>query len=101
MSYRSAAVVRAAAGTKNVLWAILPQPESDDAYHIGADVSLLSQFSHEAEILYVRSPLRDPHALAPRSRSRLKPSQNRGTHPQSYVRLSPHTMSGCMTDRGC
>lgn len=36
----------------NVLWELKPSPPTDDAYHRGADVSRLSQFSAEAEVLF-------------------------------------------------
>lgn len=39
-------------GGKNVLWALKPMLETDEAYHIGADVAMLSQFSSEAEVLF-------------------------------------------------
>ena len=37
----------------NVLWALHPMPESDAAYHRGADISMLSQFVHEKEVVSV------------------------------------------------
>ena len=37
---------------ENVLWCLQPQMESDAAYHRGADVSLLSQFSGEQEVVF-------------------------------------------------
>ena len=37
---------------ENVLWQLQSRPESDGAYHIGADISRLSQFSSEKEVLY-------------------------------------------------
>ena len=36
----------------NVLWELLPSGPSDGAYHRGADISLLSQFGGEAEVLF-------------------------------------------------
>ena len=36
----------------NLLWELQPQIESDAAYHRGADISMLSQFSHESECLF-------------------------------------------------
>ena len=42
----------AADGIPNVLWELKAGPESDSAYHIGADISFLSQFAHEDEILF-------------------------------------------------
>eukprot|EP00966_Prymnesium_polylepis_P145543 3361512-Prymnesium_polylepis.2 len=36
-------------GDQNVLWCLKPQPESDSAYHHGADISLLSQYAGEEE----------------------------------------------------
>jgi len=40
------------AGTSNVLWALHPTLEDDTGYHYGADVSILSQFEAEKEILF-------------------------------------------------
>ena len=37
-------------GQYNVLWALHPSLQTDDAYHRGADISLLSQFESEAEV---------------------------------------------------
>jgi hypothetical protein len=37
---------------KNVLWCLHPSPETDVAYHRGADISLLSQFGSEDEVLF-------------------------------------------------
>ena len=37
---------------ENVMWALQPQCESDSAYHYGADISMLSQFGEEKEVLY-------------------------------------------------
>ena len=39
-------------GGDNVLWAIKPMVETDDAYHCGADIAMLSQFAAEEEILF-------------------------------------------------
>ena len=36
-------------GSPNVLWAIKPMLETDDAFHCGADISILSQFKAEEE----------------------------------------------------
>jgi hypothetical protein len=36
----------------NVLWKLHTQSESDAGYHRGADVSMLSQFEKEKEILF-------------------------------------------------
>merc|ERR1712232_50617 len=36
----------------NVLWELKPGLESDSAYHYGADISMLSQFSEEREVLF-------------------------------------------------
>lgn len=36
----------------NVLWELQPAPESDAAFHCGADIGLLSQFSSEQEVLF-------------------------------------------------
>lgn len=40
------------AGGGNVLWELQPQLESDVGFHYGADISMLSQFGHEQEVLY-------------------------------------------------
>ena len=39
----------ASGGADNVLWCLQPAPESDSAYHRGADISRLSQFAGEEE----------------------------------------------------
>lgn len=36
----------------NVLWELSPCEESDSAYHVGADISRLSQFAAEQEVLF-------------------------------------------------
>ena len=36
----------------NVLWELEPQLQSDVAFHRGADISLLSQFAAEQEVLF-------------------------------------------------
>lgn len=36
----------------NVLWEVQPASESDAAYHHGADISMISQFSEELEVLF-------------------------------------------------
>ena len=38
--------------SNNVLWEVQPSPESDAACHNGADISLLSQFAEESEVLF-------------------------------------------------
>jgi len=37
---------------KNVMWRLRANPETDDGYHYGADVSILSQFARENEVLF-------------------------------------------------
>ena len=39
-------------GDDNVLWELQPREESDTAYHCGADISMLSQFGGEEEVLF-------------------------------------------------
>ena len=39
-------------GNENVLWELAPKAESDAGFHYGADISLLSQFSEEEEVLF-------------------------------------------------
>mmetsp|Transcript_48529 Transcript_48529/g.127834 ORF Transcript_48529/g.127834 Transcript_48529/m.127834 type:complete len:332 (-) Transcript_48529:328-1323(-) len=39
-------------GGSNVLWELHPELESDAGYHRGADISMLSQFPHEEEVLF-------------------------------------------------
>ena len=39
-------------GEFNVLWELDASDPSDDAYHCGADISMLSQFQHEDEVLF-------------------------------------------------
>ena len=39
-------------GGKNVLWELRPKPQSDAAFHCGADVKMLSQFAEEDEVLF-------------------------------------------------
>ena len=36
----------------NVLWELEPQLQSDVAFHRGADISMLSQFAAEDEVLF-------------------------------------------------
>ena len=37
---------------QNVLWELRPQKQSDAAFHRGADIKMLSQFSGEDEVLF-------------------------------------------------
>mmetsp|Transcript_65874 Transcript_65874/g.77401 ORF Transcript_65874/g.77401 Transcript_65874/m.77401 type:complete len:690 (+) Transcript_65874:98-2167(+) len=39
-------------GDHNVMWNVLPSAEMDDAHHYGADISILSQFAAESEVLF-------------------------------------------------
>ena len=39
-------------GAFNVLWELAAGEPSDDAYHRGADISMLSQYAHEDEVLF-------------------------------------------------
>ena len=39
-------------GGPNLLWQLQPKKESDAAFHRGADISMLSQFSEEEEVLF-------------------------------------------------
>jgi len=39
-------------GAYNILWTLHPQAQSDAAYHRGADISMLSQFASEEEVLF-------------------------------------------------
>ena len=39
-------------GSKNVLWKLQSQTESDTGFHCGADLSILSQFASEDEVLF-------------------------------------------------
>jgi hypothetical protein len=39
-------------GDVNVLWQLRSSAPSDDAFHRGADISLLSQYAHEDEVLF-------------------------------------------------
>jgi len=39
-------------GAANVLWQLEPKVESDAAFHCGADISMLSQFAAEEEVLF-------------------------------------------------
>ena len=36
----------------NVLWEVFPAAPTPEGFHFGADVSMLSQFSHETEVLF-------------------------------------------------
>lgn len=49
---RQAPIDYMSADADNVMWALQPQVESDTAYHFGADISMLSQFGEEKEVLY-------------------------------------------------
>ena len=64
---------------KNVLWRLHAEPPSDNAFHRGADISLLSQFVGEKEVLFPPCTMRAPtgsskpaplaHAVAPHTPS--------------------------------
>ena len=36
----------------NVLWELSPRPPTDSAFHCGADISMLSQYQQEDEVLF-------------------------------------------------
>ena len=40
--------------SNNVLWEVQPSPESDAAFHYGADISLLSHFAEESKCYSLR-----------------------------------------------
>jgi hypothetical protein len=44
-------------GEDNVLWQMHPHGETADAFHFGADISMLSQFPLEAEVLFPPSTM--------------------------------------------
>lgn len=46
------AYMQRGASSANVLWCLHPRSESDTAYHCGADISMLSQYADEHEILF-------------------------------------------------
>jgi len=39
-------------GESNVLWTMLPEGQTDSGYHCGADISMLSQYVSEEEVLF-------------------------------------------------
>ena len=39
-------------GSHNVLWQLQPSEEDDTGYHHGADISAISQFASEEEVLF-------------------------------------------------
>ena len=49
---RSTPIEFMSANTSNVLWELKPRGQSDAAFHHGADVSSLSQFAAEEEVLF-------------------------------------------------
>ena len=65
-------------GMPNVLWVLKPSLESEEGYHCGADISLLSQFAHEDECLFppftMLTVLRPDQMGRRESRSRASPS---------------------------
>jgi len=63
----------------NVLWELQTSPESDVAYHYGADISQISQFGHESEVLFppftmlaVKERAPEPEPASPEERRKLK-----------------------------
>jgi hypothetical protein len=50
-NYHTPVDYMASSGT-NVLWVLQPQPETDTAFHRGADIGMLSQFAAEQEVLF-------------------------------------------------
>jgi hypothetical protein len=51
-SGRQAPISFMSPGSANVLWKISPQQETDDGFHYGANIEMLSQYSAEKEILF-------------------------------------------------
>ena len=49
---REAPIAYMSGDGQNVMWTLHPQMESDTAYHYGADISMISQFGEEKEVLY-------------------------------------------------
>jgi len=73
----------------NVLWELKPAEESDAAYHTGADISMLSQFGAEQEVLFppcCMLTLREPPG-AP-SEEMLRPSQSIEEGGKTFVPIS-------------
>mmetsp|Transcript_12883 Transcript_12883/g.25967 ORF Transcript_12883/g.25967 Transcript_12883/m.25967 type:complete len:105 (-) Transcript_12883:804-1118(-) len=80
---RDTPITYMAEGSDNVLWEIEPGEEDDSAYHCGADISRISQFAKEQEVLfppcvpYVQArPLAAPYLQA---RRRLLPALSLST----------------------
>ena len=72
----------------NVLWRLQPQAQSDAGYHVGADISMLSQFAGEEEVLFPPCTLLSVMKQAPGS-------------PRATLRRSPpvqRTASALATD---
>ena len=71
------------AGARNVLWKIECSPETDDGFHSAADVSALSQFPQEREMLFPPLTMPQVRAEEPAAAGRVRSessAQTRGAH---------------------
>ena len=71
------------AGARNVLWKIECSPETDDGFHSAADVSALSQFPAEREMLFPPLTMLQVRAEEPAAAGRVRSestAQTRGAH---------------------
>ncbi|KAL1521882.1 hypothetical protein AB1Y20_021533 [Prymnesium parvum] len=59
-------------GSANVLWELAPMGESDVAYHCGADISMISQFAGEREVLFPPCTMLRVRGLGKEARDRTR-----------------------------
>ena len=75
-------------GGPNLLWQLQPKKESDAAFHRGADISMLSQFSEEEEVLFRRT-CSTCSRMAPRSATARSAARcSRRAQPGSVAQLT-------------
>jgi hypothetical protein len=111
----------------NVLWEMHPSLESDEAFHRGADISMLAQFEHEEECLFppftmltvmppsqgagarwaqvhavaAGAPAPLPALLAPPLAHPRPPSRRALAHPRTRARPSRCSPSRCREPPAC
>eukprot|EP00961_Rhodomonas_salina_P023404 314243-Rhodomonas_salina.2 len=82
----------------NVLWELRPSTESDVAYRQGADISMLSQFAAEAEVLFPPCTMLlvvDPPPTLRDTEERLRRSERAGAGAGAGLSSDERVESGC------
>ena len=82
-------------GGANVLWQLYPQPESDSGFHRGADITILSQFAVEEEVLFPPCTMlivkpEPKYAAAVKAKDSQRIKRIEAEHTQMYSKFSAH-----------